>query len=91
MSQASPHATLAAMVEDAYHQVKRAYPPGCLHWLKGWDPDRVTILKKTVKEAKRAYVKRDTPGLSAALANYRDSHLETFEEYRAIHDEDDDL
>ena len=88
MTQATPHAELAKMIKATYHQVKKAYPPGCLYWLRQWDPERVAILKTMVREAERAYLMRDDHGLTAALANYRDSHLETFEEYRAIHDDD---
>ena len=80
---------MAKMVKDAYHQVKKAYPPGCLDWLKQWDPGRVTVLKATVGEARRAFIERDRQKLKDALATYRDSHLAAFDEYQELTADED--
>lgn len=70
-------------IENSYQQIFKAYPVGCLGWLKEFEPGRVLALKATVEKIRRAYTDHDAQGLDAALTFYRDTHLKTYEEYLA--------
>jgi len=68
-------------IEKSYQDVLKVYPAGCLDWLKEFEPGRMAALKASVAKIKSAYTERDSQGLDAALTNYRDTHLKTFEDY----------